>query len=75
MAAMTLRLPDQLDTMLRLVSDVEERSMSEVINHAIHRYCVEQLQDQTFRNRARVRISKIQGVLDGPPASGEAIPS
>jgi predicted transcriptional regulator len=63
MAAMTVRLDDGLAMRLRLVAEVEERPMSDIVGEAVAHYCAERLDAQIFRNRAAEYIAKLQNVL------------
>jgi predicted transcriptional regulator len=67
MAVMTVRLDDGLAMRLRLVAEVEERPMSDVISEAVADYCSHALEAPAFRTRAEQYIGKLQGVLEARP--------
>lgn len=64
MGAMTVRLDDGLHAKLRLVAEVQDKPMGDIVNTAVANYCAEQLAQQPFRVRAAEYIAKLQGVLD-----------
>ena len=72
MAAMTVRLDDGLHTKLRLVAEVQDKPMNDVISTAVANYCAEQLDQPSFRTRAAEYIAKLQTVLTVPRAGGRS---
>lgn len=64
MGAMTVRLDDGLTTRLRLVAEVEDKPMNDIISAAVALYCDQRLLAPAFRTRADEYIGKLQSVLD-----------
>lgn len=64
MGAMTVRLDDSLTTRLRLVAEVEDKPMNDIISAAVAAYCDQRLSAPAFRTRAKEYIGKLQSVLD-----------
>lgn len=72
MAAMTVRLDDGLATKLRLVAEVEDKTMNDIISTAVADYCADRLEAPAFRTRASEYISKLQAVLNASRVGGRS---
>lgn len=68
MAALTVRFADDFDARMRFVANVEETSINDLINGAVARYCLAQLADPVFRDKARKHIQRQQTILQNTRA-------
>lgn len=65
MSAMTLRLPDELNAKLRLVADVLDLSVTDVVREAVQMYCALRLKDPQFIAEAREHVEAMSKLIAG----------
>lgn len=68
MSAMTLRLTDELNAKLRMIADVDDETVADVVREALDAWCARRFADEEFREEAQRRLDRMSKMLlEGKP--------